>query len=332
MSDLQSENMETARVPETLPEQKSAILLLDLDGGIYKKEQDNEQTVKAKVEIANQVFKYLAHELNRDIIPVILTQRPAQAVLEHPLIKHFLGLRNFVKSPDGKIAAREMPLVLCELGSVQLHYENGQWAKKIDSGFETYRQGVRKDLVELLKEKYVDTGLCQFEEGTDVCLALQLNGSCPKTKKEIADEVEALLKEKGREDLLGKVVIETDGMDVDFIPQKLQERAKGIGVDAALKYFQEHGYPNLQHNSVILADDTRYAAGKAAEVLFKKGGKTIVPSNAESALKEIIERNGGIISPYDTFWGTIDGVFRALTGKQLNVPWMDTDSGQARMT
>lgn len=319
MTDLQP--IERAGSPEILQEQKSAILLLDLDGGIFKKEQDGVQTVKAKVEIANQVFRYLSSKLNLDILPVILTQRPAQAVLEYPLLKHFLGLSCF-KTSDNNILPFPMPLVLCEFGSVQLHYENGQWAKKIDSGFETYRQGVRKDLVELLKEKYVDTGLCQFEEGTDVCFALQLNGSCPKTKKEIADEVEALLKEKGREDLLGKVVIETGGMDVDFIPKELEERAKAVGVDAALRFFQENGYPEVKHESVILTDDTKYAAGAAVETLHKRAGKSVAPSNAEWALKEILKQNGGIISPYDTFWGTIEGVYHAITGQGLNIPWI----------
>ncbi len=308
---------------------RTLCLACDIDLTLIDASQDTPATVNKKVSVFNQFVLDLAKEEGLNIDVVLLTQKPSAVFFNketQPLYGPLLKLNSAVKQRPAPSS-----LVLCEFGAVSLTKTNGKWTDNLnfDAFGEDYRV-LENFKTWLHQNKYVsESGEAdpaypyRLEPGNQSYLSLQLPDGQPmpetvkaRLKKEITEKLEA----GKRLSILDFFSFETEKADFDCIPKRLQKLTKEIGIDQIIKYMHAHDKRWFGREHICVIDDKVHAAGAAAENVLLRGGLAVAPENADGELKKILQEVGlgGRVSQYKVFLGAIEGIYRAVTGKELD--------------
>lgn len=308
---------------------RTLCLACDVDLSLIDASHDTPKTVKKKVTVFNQFVLDLAEEEGLDIDVVLLTQKPSAAFFNketQPLYGPLLKLNSTVKQ-------QPIPstLVLCEFGAVSLTKNDGKWTDNLN--FDAFGEDypvLEKFKTWLHQNKYIsETGEAdpafpyRLEPGNKSYLALQLpkgQSMSEATKEKLKKEIPEKLKAGQRLSILNFFSFETEKADFDCIPKRLQKLTKEIGVDQIIKYMHARGRRWFGREHLCVVDDKVHAAGVAAKNVLLRGGLAVAPANADGELKKILNEVGlgGRVSQYKVFLGAIEGIYRAVTGKELS--------------
>ncbi len=308
---------------------RTLCLACDIDLSLIDASQDTPKSVKNKVAVFNQFVLGLAKKEGLNIEVVLLTQKPSAVFFDketQPLYGPLLKLNSVVKQKPVPLA-----LVPSEFGADSLTRSDGKWVDHLNfdafgddyailEGFKTW----------LHQNHYIsETGEAdpafpyRLEPGNKSYLALQLPDGkpMPQTIKEsLKNEITGKLKKDQEFSILKFFSFETEKADFDCIPKRLQRLAKEIGIDQIIKYMHAHGKRWFGREHICVVDDKVHAAGVAARNVLLHGGLAVAPENADEDLKKILQEVGlgGRVSQYKVFLGAIEGIYRAVTGKELS--------------
>ncbi|MCL5676186.1 MAG: hypothetical protein M1120_03610 [Patescibacteria group bacterium] len=323
---------------EAEPKNKRRFVIYDIDNTFLSRLKHFTDIVKAKVEIHNQVMHYAVQETKTSYFPAFLTTRPASFFLDKesdnkmpvtadpasPLVY----LRNIFgyAYKNGRAEKDQIRLIGCENGMVWLvrrgknndETKMGEkaWSLEVSPEFDEYRMVTRDRLRQIIQDKIIAAGKYKFEEGTMVLLNLQRVDELQMSEEEkarLGEEIKQEIIKDGHEEILDKIVIDRSQHDLDIYPRDQFLSRKLTGIDRLIPLLKGLGYGGVDYSEMVLAEDSINSSKKAAQLIVAKGGKLIVPANAQTQLKSFVRKFGGVVSQYETFWGTLAAVYEIYT-------------------
>lgn len=328
---------------ELEPKQKPLFAVYDIDQTFLSRANHLAMFVHSEVEVHNQIMAHVVENTKTSYCPILLTTRPSSFFLdraenaskpEENKISPLRFLRNLLGYSywGGKLFSDQIRLIGCENGVVWLvrkgketdEREKGDfaWRVEVSPEFKKYREVTRETLRQILQSNFVDTGEYKFEPDTMILLNLQKideSEMSPEEKTALAEKIKQAVKKEGHEEILDKLVIDTSQHDLDIYPKELFWERKWHGVKRLLSLLNDLGYPNASYSQMILAEDSLGPVKKAGQLIAKSGGKLIAPANAQGAFKSLVSLTKGVVSQYETFWGTMAGVYEVFTGVRPTV-------------
>lgn len=312
------------REPEPVPEQ-TYILALDIDKSLSDTEGHWDATmVQSSIVIFNQVMMHARYQKLTRFVPSFVTLRSAAAFLDEdsPLYAYLHG------GLDRSI--NDLNVVACEFGAVMLTRDPNNadvWHKTVDPEYESFVNGPRKIIQQIIEQEFIKNGPYQFERGQEVMTSLQklVNGSPGHfdegEREAIVETIKKKLVEAGHDDILQQVVFDINGNDVDIIPKSLFEKGKLVGLENILKELQKGQVPEANMSQVIMLDDSFVPVRQAFPKVVAHKGKIIAPANAKEELRALLADHGGFVADHPVFMGALQGIWHAAFDENLIIPW-----------
>lgn len=319
--------------------------LIDIDYSILDNvAAETPERVAIKVALLNQSFLELAQRTNKQVLVTLMTKKPATVfthedtkalyapLLEIKSVRKGLiktKLSDDVNSPierENCWVTMALPHAGTELGTVTRVSDPltpDSPTLIVDENFGQAREKII-ELETILNDHLIfkdENQEYQLEPGNLIYVAVQKLGGKPMSpaeKEKVFKQIQTILVDLHRTDLLDLFEFSLNGNDVDISLPNIKT-GKLIGVQADIDSKQYQGYDHKWYKKCqVICDDSWKDTGQAAEQVLKNGGSAITFANGDPQLKALIGRSKkGFVSKHRSFLGLLDGINWLATGHKL---------------